>query len=149
LPNGRRVTLEVLRHPGAAAVLPLHDDGTVTLLRQHRHAAGGTVWEVAAGKLEPGEDPVDCAARELREEAGLTGALELLGSVLPAPAYTDERIWLFAATAVRAVPQAPEPDEVLEPVRLPLAEALDMVRSGVIVDAKTIAALMHAVLRVR
>jgi ADP-ribose pyrophosphatase len=147
LPNGRAVTLEVLRHPGASAVLPLHADGTVTLLRQHRHAAGGTIWEIPAGKLEPGEAPETCAARELQEEAGLVGTLEPLGFIFPAPAYTDEQIHLFLATGLTAAPAAPEADEVLEPVRLPLSEALAMVQRGDIVDAKTIAALLHAVLR--
>ncbi len=147
LPNGRAVTLEILRHPGASAVLPLHADGTVTLLRQHRHAAGGTIWEIPAGKLEPGEPPEACAARELQEEAGLTGALESLGLIFPAPAYTDEQIHLFLATSLCPAPASPEADEVLEPVRLPLSEALAMVQRGDIVDAKTIAALLHAVLR--
>lgn len=146
LPNGRAVTLEVLRHPGASAVLPLHADGTVTLLRQHRHAAGGTIWEVPAGKLEPGEDPADCAARELQEEAGLVGTLTHAGFIFPAPAYTDEKIHLFLAHDLRGAQDAPEADEVLEPVRLPFEDALAMVRRGEIVDAKTIAALMHAVL---
>ncbi len=149
LPNGRAVTLEVLRHPGAAAVLPLHDDGTVTLLRQHRHAAGGTIWEVPAGKLEPDEDPTTCAARELQEEAGLVGALEHVGAILPAPAYTDERIHLFLATQLRDAPDAPEADEILEPVRVPFDEALAMVKRGDITDGKTIAALLQAVLRRR
>ncbi len=71
LPNGVVVDLEILRHVGAAAVVPLHDDGTVTLIRQHRHAAGGLIWEIPAGKLDPGEAPSDCARRELEEEAGL------------------------------------------------------------------------------
>ncbi len=141
LPNGVAVTLEVLRHSGACAVVPLHDDGTVTLIRQHRHCAGGTIWEIPAGKLEVGEKPETCAARELAEEAGLAGALRHLTTIFPAPAYTDEQIHLYLATALVAVPFAPEHDEVLEPVRLPLDEAREMVRRGEIVDAKTICAL--------
>lgn len=147
LPNGRAVTLEVLRHPGASAVLPIHADGTITLLRQHRHAAGGTIWEIPAGKLEPDEDPTTCAARELQEEAGLVGTLEHVGVILPAPAYTDERIHLFLATDLHDAPDAPEADEVLEPVRVAFDEALAMVKRGDITDGKTIAALMQAVLR--
>ena len=141
LPNGVAVTLEVLRHSGACAVVPLHDDGTVTLIRQHRHCAGGTIWEIPAGKLEVGEVPENCAARELAEEAGLTGELRHLTTIFPAPAYTDEQIHLYIATALVAVPFAPEHDEVLEPVRLLLEEARAMVRRGEIVDAKTICAL--------
>lgn len=141
LPNGVAVTLEVLRHSGACAVVPLHDDGTVTLIRQHRHCAGGTIWEIPAGKLEVGEAPETCAARELAEEAGLSGELRRLTTIFPAPAYTDEQIHLYVATALVAVPFAPEHDEVLEPVRLPLEEARAMVRRGEIVDAKTVCAL--------
>lgn len=144
LPNGRAVTLEVLRHPGASAVLPLHDDRTVTLLRQHRHAAGGELWEVPAGKLEPGEPPEACARRELAEEAGLVGELRAIGFIHPAPAYTDERIHLFVATRLAPAPLAHEDDEVIVPVRLPLAEALRMADSGVITDAKTLVALYRA-----
>jgi ADP-ribose pyrophosphatase len=141
LPNGVAVTLEVLRHSGACAVVPLHDDGTVTLIRQHRHCAGGTIWEIPAGKLEVGETPETCAARELAEEAGLAGDLRHLTTIFPAPAYTDEQVHLYLATALVAVPFAPEHDEVLEPVRLQLEEARAMVRRGEIVDAKTICAL--------
>lgn len=144
LPNGRAVLLEVLRHPGAAAVLPLHDDGTVTLLRQHRHAAGGELWEIPAGKLEPGEPPEVCARRELAEEAGLVGELRPIGLLHPAPAYTDERIHLYVATRLLPAPPAPEEDEVLLPVRLPLTEALRMADAGDITDAKTLVALYRA-----
>ena len=84
LPNGLTVDLEVVRHPGAAAVVPLKDDGTVVLIRQFRHAAGGFIYEIPAGKLHPGEDPTACAARELEEEIGYkAGKLELLSSILP------------------------------------------------------------------
>jgi len=141
LPNGVNVTLEVLRHAGACAVLPLHADGSVTLIRQHRHCAGGTIWEIPAGKLEPGEDPAACAARELEEEAGLRGTLRLLTTILPAPAYTDEQIHLYLATDLRAVPARPDADEVLEAVRLPAQEVLALARSGAIPDAKTLCAL--------
>lgn len=145
LPNGAAVRLEILRHPGAAAVVPLHEDGTVTLIRQHRHAAGGTIWEIPAGKLEAGEDPAACAARELTEEAGLVaGALSLLTSILTTPAFTDEVIHLYLATELTPAPASPEADEVIEAVRLPLDEAVRLVRAGVIHDAKTVCALLLA-----
>lgn len=142
LPNGVAVTLEILRHPGASAILPVHGDGTVTLIRQHRHAAGGEIWEVPAGKLEPGEDPAACAARELAEEAGLAGTLTPLITILTTPAFTDERIYLYVATELVAVPNGLDADEILHPVRLPLSEAVAMVRRGDITDAKTICAIL-------
>jgi ADP-ribose pyrophosphatase len=142
LPNGAAVTLEVLRHPGAAAAIPLHDDGTVTLIRQYRHAGGGFMWEIPAGKLEPGEDPAACAARELAEEAGLEGVLERLMVLHTTPAFTDERIWIYAAHGLRPVAQALEGDEVLTVHRLPLREAEAMVRRGEITDGKTALAIL-------
>lgn len=142
LPNGRVVDLEILRHPGASAVVPLHDDGTVTLIRQHRHAAGGTIWEIPAGKLEPGEDPIVCAARELAEEVGLVGALRHLTTIHTTPAFTDEVIHLYVATDLRSVPTNLDVDEVIAPVRMPLAEALALIDSGAMTDAKSIVALL-------
>jgi ADP-ribose pyrophosphatase len=142
LPNGQVVNLEILRHPGAAAVVPLHEDGTVTLIRQHRHAAGGTIWEIPAGKLEPGEDPAACALRELGEEVGLTGRLAHLTTIHTTPAFTDEVIHLYVATELAAVPTALDADEIIAPVRMPLAEAIDMARDGTITDAKTLVALL-------
>ena len=144
LPNGVAVTLEVLRHPGASAVLPVHEDGSVTLVRQFRHATGGWILEIPAGRREEGEAPEDCAARELAEEVGLAGDLSLLGPVWPAPAYTDERIHLFVATRLREVPRALDADEVLEAVRLTAGELRALVASGAITDAKTLSALYLA-----
>jgi ADP-ribose pyrophosphatase len=142
LPNGRTVDLEILRHPGASAVVPLHADGTVTLIRQHRHAAGGTIWEIPAGKLEPGEAPEVCAARELTEEAGLVGTLTHLTTIHTTPAFTDEIIHLYVATELVDAPMNLDEDEVLTPVRLPLADALGLVRRGEMTDAKSIVALL-------
>ncbi len=143
LPNGAVVDLEILRHPGAAAVVPLHDDGTVTLIRQHRHAAGGLIWEIPAGKLDPGEAPADCARRELEEEAGLrAGAIRPLPAIWTTPAFTDEVIHLFVATELLPVATRLEHDEVITTARIPLEEARRMVRDGEIRDAKTICALM-------
>ena len=145
LPNGVTVDLEILRHPGAAAVVPVHEDGSVTLIRQYRHAAGGMIWEVPAGKLEPGEAPDACARRELEEEAGVRcGALRLLTTIHTTPAFTDEVIHLFLATNLRDVPARPETDEVIERHRFTAAEALAMVRRGEITDAKTMVSLLLA-----
>ena len=142
LPNGRVVDLAVLRHPGAAAVVPLHADGTVTLIRQHRHAAGGTIWEIPAGKLDPGESPAVCAARELAEEAGLVGTLVHLTTIHTTPAFTDEVIHLYVATDLTDVPTQLDDDEVIAPVRMPLADALALIARGEMTDAKSIVALL-------
>jgi ADP-ribose pyrophosphatase len=145
LPNQVTISLEMIRHPGAAAVVPIDDAGEVTLIRQFRHAAGGFIWEIPAGKLDPDEAPVACAARELREETGLIAAELLhLGSILTAPGFCDERIYLFLAQGLTPAPQRLDPDEVLTVTRLPLARALEMIRCGEIEDAKTIAGLHHA-----
>jgi ADP-ribose pyrophosphatase len=145
LPNGRRVTLDVVRHPGAAAVVPFVSDGEVLLIHQFRHAAGGTIFEVPAGKLDAGEDPALCAARELEEEAGQrAGRIERLGEIWTTPGFTDERIHLFAAFDLEPIPQRLEADEVIEVVRVPLARALEMIWRGELRDAKSALALMHA-----
>lgn len=145
LPNGLTTRLEIVRHPGAAAVVALASDGTVVLIRQFRHAAGGFIWEIPAGVLQPGEDPAACAARELGEETGLAAAeLVALGSVLPSPGFCDERIHLFLARHLHPVRQNLEQDEVLSVERIPFAQAVDMAATGVIDDAKSIAGLHRA-----
>jgi len=151
LPNGHRMELEIVRHPGAAAVAALDATGAVTLLRQYRHAVGGYLWEVPAGKLDPGEEPLPCAARELREEAGLEADhLEAVGSIVTCPGFCDEVIHLFVATELRSAPRSLGADEVIDAVRaVPLAEAMAMIARGEIRDGKTIAALVHAELRLR
>jgi ADP-ribose pyrophosphatase len=142
LPNGVTVDLEIVRHPGAAAVVPLKEDGTVVLIKQFRHAAGGFIYEIPAGKLHQGEDPTHCAARELEEEIGyVAGRLERLTSILTAPGFTDEVIHIYKATGLRAGRQQLDRDEVLEVLEIPLVEALKMIRAGTIRDAKTIIAL--------
>ena len=122
LPGGRSVELDVVRHPGAAAVVPFESDHVVLLIRQFRHAAGGTIWEVPAGKLD-GEAPAVCAARELEEEVGRrAGRLLPLASILTAPGFTDE---------------------VIEVVPMPLERALGLIWSGELRDAKSALALLH------
>ena len=141
LPNGLTVDLEMVRHPGAAAIVPLIDD-TVVLIRQFRHAAGGFIYEIPAGKLHPGEDPKACAARELEEEIGYrAGGLELISSIFTAPGFTDEVIHIYKATGLTKGRQHLDRDEVLEVVEMPLAEAMAMIQAGTIRDAKTIVGL--------
>ena len=144
LPNGNVCDLELIRHPGAAAVVPVDDDGNVILVRQYRHATGGYVLEVPAGKLDAGEPPETCALREVQEETGyLPGELKPLGWIWTTPGFTDERIWLFLATRLVPARQDLQHDEVLTVERLPLADAVARARSGEIVDAKSVCALLR------
>ena len=145
LPNGRDVELDIVRHPGASAVVPFVSDDEVLLIRQYRHAAGGTILEVPAGKLDPGDTPESCAARELEEEAGRrAGRLEKLGWIYTTPGFTDEVIHLFAARDLETIPTRHEADEVIELVPMSLDAALGLVFSGGIPDAKSALALVHA-----
>jgi ADP-ribose pyrophosphatase len=145
LPNGHETQLEVIRHPGACAMVALTDAGNVLLVRQYRHAAGGYILEVPAGKLDPGEDPQRCAARELQEETGvIAGALQALGSILTTPGFTDEVIHLYLATKLRPGTQALEHDEDLSVEEIPFDEAIRQCIAGTIRDAKTMCALMLA-----
>jgi ADP-ribose pyrophosphatase len=144
LPNGRRVALDLVKHPGAAAVVPFATERDVLLIRQFRHAAGGTIWEVPAGKLD-GDAPEVCARKELEEEAGRrAGRLERLGSIWTTPGFTDEVIHLFAAFDLEEIPTRHETDEVIEVVQVPLARALAMIWDGELRDAKSALALLHA-----
>lgn len=145
LPSGVPVELEIIRHPGAAAVVPLHADGTVTLVRQYRHAGGGMHIELPAGVLEPGEAPEACAARELSEEVQLAArTLTPLSTIYTTPGFTDEQIHIFLGTDLTVSEGVPDEDEFLQPIRLPLSEAIAMVRTGAITDGKTICGLMLA-----
>jgi ADP-ribose pyrophosphatase len=144
LPGGVTTELEIIRHPGAAAVVPLLEDGRVVLLRQYRHAAGGFILEIPAGKLDPGESPEDCARRETEEEAGMRpGALHSLGMIFTTPGFTDEKIHLFAATELEPSTQNLDADEVLEVLPMPLEAALELTREDRIQDSKTLCALLR------
>jgi len=144
LPNGNRVELDLIRHPGAAAVVPFLDPDTVLLIRQYRFATGGDLLEIPAGKLDPGEAPEVCAVRELEEETGYrAGRIERLGAIWTTPGFCDEVIHLFAAFDLEETTQRLEPDEIIELVPTPLAEALDAL-AGPVVDGKTATALLLA-----
>lgn len=148
LPSGRRCTLEVLKHPGAAAAVVFTGATRIVLLRQFRHAAGLWLWEIPAGKLDPGEGPAECIAREIEEETGLRAlSIESLGVMVPTPAYTDERIWLYLATGTTAGTMAHGDDEEIEVHEFEFDEALAMIARGDIIDAKTIAGLHLAAAR--
>ena len=147
LPNGLSVELEVVRHPGAAAIVPLKDDDTVVLIRQFRLAAGGYIFEIPAGKLHPGEDPGHCATRELEEEIGYrAGRLDKIGTFFTAPGFTDEVMHLYVARDLTGGTQALDGDEVLEVVEMPLEKAMGHVLDGTIRDAKTIIGLQSVYL---
>ena len=149
LRNGHTVILDIVRHPGAAAVVPFLSDDEVLLIRQYRHAADGMILEVPAGKLDGGETPESCARRELQEEAGQrAGRLEALGWIWTTPGFTDEKIFLFAAFDLVRVPQCLDSDEIIELVPTPLPRALELVWRGEINDAKSAMALLHAARRV-
>ncbi len=145
-PDGSTGELEMIRHPGAAAVIPFAsdphgDDPTVLLIQQYRYATDGTLIEIPAGRLNPGERV--CAQRELLEEVGVkAGRLERLTTIWTTPGFTDERIHLFWAADLTADKHAREPDEFIEVLPKPLSEALELIRSGVISDAKTALALL-------
>ena len=147
-PDGSMGQLEMIRHPGAAAVVPFLDppgaaDPRVLLLRQFRHAADGFLWEVPAGRLEPGEDPEACARRELQEEAGMTaGRIVPLVPILTTPGFTDELIHLYSAHNLSPVPTARESDEFMEVHEVRWSEVGRRIRQGEIRDAKTLVCLM-------
>ena len=154
LPDGEVGELEIIRHPGAVAVLPVYrpgewaggDEAAVVLLRQYRYAAGGWVWEVPAGKLDGAERPEACAHRELEEEAGLRAAsLERLTSIFTTPGFIDERIELYLATGLSPGTKAPEETEFIETETMGVSRAVRLVRDGEIVDSKTVCTLLYAV----
>jgi len=145
LPNGRSTDLEMVRHPGAAAIVPFVSDEDILMVRQFRYAAAGFILEVPAGTLNPGEAPEACARREVEEEVGhRAGRLDKLGAIFTTPGFTDEVIHLYVARDLAPVRQNLDHDEVLTVERLPFRRALELIRSGGIVDAKSICALMLA-----
>ena len=140
---------EVVHHPGSAVIIPVFDDGTVSLVRQYRHPAVRYLLEAPAGTLADGERPEAGAARELQEELGLVAArLEKLSEFFVSPGFCEEKMWVYLATEFSEGKQLLDDDEILEVVRLPIADALEMISSGEIQDAKTIIGLMLAAPRV-
>jgi len=148
-PDGSIGELEIIRHPGASAVVPVlsdpaGDDPQLLLIRQYRYAAGGFLYEVPAGRLEAGETPEACAQRELMEETGCTAArIERVFTMFTTPGFTDERIHVFVATGLTRGPHAREGDEFIETLTVPLSRALEMIEGGEIMDAKTALSLLY------
>ncbi|MEQ1693798.1 MAG: NUDIX hydrolase [Gemmatimonas sp.] len=148
-PDGSIGSLEMIRHPGASAVVPLLDaddeDPQVLLIRQYRYASAGYLYEIPAGRLDAGESPLECAHRELSEETGYRAErVEHLFTMYTTPGFTDEKIHLFLATGLSAGESHREADEFMELVPTKLSRALSMIEQGEIQDAKTALALLHA-----
>ena len=149
-PDGTTGEMEIIRHSGAAAILPFisdpaGEDPQIMLLRQYRYAAGGYLYEVPAGKLEKGENPKDCAKRELKEETGCSAQrIEHMFSFLTTPGFTDEVIHSFMATGLTTGEKQLEADEFSEVVTFKLSQALKMIQTNEIRDAKTALIILYA-----
>jgi ADP-ribose pyrophosphatase len=147
-PDGSSGQLEMLRHPGASAIVPFLDDPRapdprVLLIRQFRHAANGFIWEVPAGRLDAGETPEACARRELEEETGMRArTVEPLTTIYTTPGFTDERIHLFLAHGLETGAQRREADEFMELSELTWSAVLELIRTGEVQDGKTLATLL-------
>jgi ADP-ribose pyrophosphatase len=142
-PDGTAITRDMIFHPGAVVILPVLDADTVVLLRNFRFVLNETLWECPAGTVEPNEPLEDCARRELLEETGYTAAKwRSLGYLYASPGVLDEKLHLFIAEGLTAGQMRPEADEQLEPVTVPLADAVRMCLTGEIKDAKTVTSLL-------
>jgi len=145
LPNGRPSTIEVIRHPGSSAIVPVQKDQSVILLRQYRPVIRTMIWEIPAGTMHRGEDPLECAKRELQEESGFKGQrFEKIGEILIGPGYSDERIHLFLATDLIPCEQKLDEDEYLEIHSFNFEEVMKMIERGDIQDAMTIVGINMA-----
>lgn len=145
LPNQQTLQLEIVRHPGGAAVVAVDERERVCLLRQYRHAAGGWLWELPAGKIDPNESADRTARRELQEEAGIrANHWQSLGSFLSTPGFCDERIHLYLARELKKVASDQHPHEVIEIHWVDYTQAVEWVHRGEIIDAKTMIGLLLA-----
>lgn len=146
--GGKIAFREIVEHPGAVAILAFNDQGQVIMVRQHRQPAGDVLLEIPAGKLDPGEEPLECARREMLEETGLcSDHWQELFSFYPSPGFCDERIYLFQAGDLKSgIATTGDPEENIVIVFVSLTEAWKMLQSGEIKDAKTIIALQYALI---
>jgi ADP-ribose pyrophosphatase len=149
-PDGTTSEMDMVRHPGASAIVPFMsepdgEDPQLLLLRQYRYAAGGYIYEIPAGRLDGDEKPADCAVRELKEETGCSAErMEPLFTMFTTPGFTDEKIHVFMATGLTHGESAREADEFVDVVIMGLAEALELIRTGEIMDAKTALSILYA-----
>lgn len=144
-PDGRETKYDIIEHGGSVVIIPLDADGNLLFVRQYRHAAGCDLLELPAGTLDEGEEPLVCAAREIREETGFAaGKLERIGEFYLAPGYSTEFMVVFIATELTYDPLKADEDEFLSVEKIPLAEAIKMAERGEMPDAKSLAALLLA-----
>ena len=142
LPNGKTTTREMAYHQGAVAVVPVLPDGRVIFVKQYRYPMGSVMYEIPAGKIDPGEAPDHCAVRELSEETGYEAdQWDYLAAIATTPGFTNEVIHLYAAYGLHAFKQHTDPDEFITVEALPRAKIIDMIGDGSLYDAKTLAAL--------
>ncbi len=144
LPNGRQVTLDVVRHPRSVVLLPLPEPGRIVLVRQYRYPVGRRLWELPAGSVDDGEQPEEAARRECHEEIGkLPATVVRLAALLPTPGYCDEEMLFFRVSGLEdpEQPAAVDEDEDIEARTFSMSEAREMVRRGEIVDMKTVVGL--------
>lgn len=145
LPNGQKSIREVVRHPGAVCVIPVTDEGEVIMIKQFRYPFDRVLLEIPAGKLEPGEDPLDAVKRELEEESGVVAEnVEFMGELYTTVAFTDEKIYTYIATGLTYKEAHPDADEFLEVEKIPLKALVEMVMNGEIKDSKTQVAILKA-----
>ncbi len=150
LDNGVTVDIDLIHHPGASAIVPFLDPETLVLIRQYRHAVRKYIWEIPAGTLDPAENPLECASRELVEETGFEAdTWEKLGEIIPVPSYSDERIHIFMAKDLKADRQHLDMDEVLDVHQVKVTDALKMIEQGDIQDAKSITGIFLALRRMK
>ncbi len=145
LPDGATFDIDILKHPGAAAIVALTERNEVVLIRQYRHAVGDFIWEIPAGTLDPEEAHPTCARRELEEETGYRAErMRKIGEIVPVPGYSDERIYVYLASGLSRGDARPEEDELLSVHVAPFEDALEMVYKGEIFDGKTVFGLLKA-----
>jgi ADP-ribose pyrophosphatase len=145
LEDGRESSVDVVVHPGAVALIPVDELEQIWFVRQYRHASGGELLELPAGTLEPGEPPQQCAQRECQEEIGMfPGKLEHLGGFFLAPGYSTEFLEVYLASELRPGPRPRDPDEQIQVVKLSLGRVAELIRSGELRDAKSLASLTLA-----
>lgn len=143
LPDGKTATREVVRHKGAACIVPITDNGEILAVRQYRYALGEVTLEIPAGKLDPAESPETCALRELAEETGMTAErLISLGKIYTSVGFCDEVIHMYAAIGLRPHELSPDEDEFLTLTAIPTGKFREMILAGEITDAKTVAAVL-------
>ncbi|MCP4627139.1 MAG: NUDIX hydrolase [bacterium] len=145
LDNGVTTDMEFIEHPGATAIIPMFSDSRVLLLKQYRHSLREYIWEIPAGTLDPKEEMIDCAKRELIEETGYSAEQwEKLGEITPVPGYSDERIHIYLASDLQPAEQNLDKDEIINVHKVKFSEAVEMIKNGDIQDAKSIAGLLLA-----